>query len=92
MGKIKNIFSKISLRNSFILYTAIFIIIAFLLTIITCNIADNIWQDIEKSYMNEDGSLIVDGDTYFGITIIPPGLESSFSQSDRIIYTIFKSL
>lgn len=92
MGKIKNLFNKISLRNSFILYTAIFIIIAFLLTIITGNIADNIWQDIEKSYMNEDGSLIVDGDTYFGITIIPPGLESSFSQSDRIIYTIFKSL
>lgn len=94
MGKIKNRFIKMSLRSSFILYVAIFFAIALLLTIITGNIADNIWKSIEKSYMdiNENGSLIFESNNYFGITIIPQGMENTFSKSDKIVYVFFRFL
>ncbi len=92
MDKIENKYKKMSLRKSFIFYVAIFFIIALLLTIMTGNIADNIWKDIETSYINGDESLIVEGNNDFGITIMPSRIENTFSKSDRIAYITFRFL
>lgn len=97
MGKVKNIFNNMSLKTSFIIYTFVFLMTAFLFSLASSGFCQY-WQDsINKKYkdlfedeIRVEGQIVVHGDAKYNdkIYLYTDHLHSFFSSQDKFIYDL----
>ncbi|MFC0414750.1 ATP-binding protein [Cytobacillus solani] len=97
MGKIKNMFNNMSLKTSFIIYTFVFLMIAFLFSLTSSGLCQYWQSSIINKYKEQfedeirvEGQIVVQGNPKFNdkVYFYTDNLHSFFSSQDEFIYNL----
>ena len=92
MGKIKKLFHYCSIKTSFIIFTGLFLIIAFFLSSITTKWAEGRMYRIIQTYLSNFAITPSDGEFDDSVIYFDFQFNTTFAQSDNNMYQLYEKI